>query len=233
MKRLLLGFIGCVCPFTAVAEPMHNDDPLLTYLQLDKLEQTDMGNDNHHVLEAEGWVGYDLNKLWVKTEHEFADSQTEEADVELLYSRAIAPYWDLQVGLRHHFEPVSRDWLAMGLKGLAPYFFETDVFVYAGDDGNLAFQAELEYELLFTQKLILSPEIETTAYSKSDQGLEVGSGFSDLKTGLRLRYEITRQFAPYIGWEWQKKFGETADYARQENAAVTDSQWVVGLRAWF
>lgn len=233
MKRLLIGLLGILSTCSVMAEPMHNDDPLLTYINIDKLEQTDIGGDNHQAFEGEGWVGYDLNKLWVKTEHEFADSQTEEADIELLYSRAVAPFWDWQVGLRHHFEPVSRDWLAVGFKGLAPYFFETDVFLYAGDDGNLALKAELEYELLFTQKLILSPEIEASAYSQSDRGLEVGSGLSNIKTGLRLRYEITRQFAPYIGWEWQKKFGETADYAREENAAVSDGQWVMGLRAWF
>lgn len=233
MNRLLLCLTGALFAFTATAEPMHNDDPLLTYLKIDKLEQTDIGDENHHALEAEGWVGYDINKLWVKTEQEFAESQTDEADIELLYSRAVAPFWDWQIGLRHHFEPVSRDWLAVGFKGLAPYFFETDVFMYAGDDGNLALKAELEYELLFTQKLILSPEIEANAYSKSDAGLEVGSGFSDIKTGLRLRYEITRQFAPYLGWEWKKKFGETADFAREEDAAVTDGKWVIGLRAWF
>ena len=208
------------------------DDPILTKFMLDQLEIGD-GDGNPMSWEAEAWIGKDLNKLWLKTEGERVDGETEEAKVQALYSRAIAPYWDFQVGLRKDFKPEGREWGVLGLKGLAPYFFETDVALFAGKNGRTAARLQGEYELLLTQKTILSPEIEVNLYGKDDPAIGIGSGLSDVSVGLRLRHEFKREFAPYIGVEWTKKFGDTADFARDEGEDVSDTQIVAGIRAWF
>jgi len=210
-----------------------NDDPLLTMVKIDQLEISDEGDIGW---DMQAWLGYDLNKLWFKTEGEHSDKEFEEAEAELqlLYSRAIAPYWDAQIGWRHDIKPTpNRDWLAIGLQGLAPYFFETDIALFIGESGNIGLRTKFEYELLLTQKLILGPEFEANIYSKNDHEVGLGSGLSDMSFGLRLRYEIKREFAPYIGVEWAKQFGNTADYTRDEGQSRSDTKWVMGLRAWF
>jgi copper resistance protein B len=127
----------------------------------------------------------------------------------------------------------NRDWLAIGFQGLAPYFFEIDAAAFIGNNGQTALRLEAEYEVMLTQKLILTPEVEINAYSKDDEATGVGSGLSDIELGLRLRYEIRREFAPYIGVNWNKKYGDTANFSRDEGEDVSDTQFVVGIRAWF
>jgi len=207
------------------------DDPLLTMVKIDQLEIHD---DDSSVWEAQAWLGKDLNKLWLKTEGELANSDIEEAEVQLLYSRAIAPYWDVQIGWRHDINPEpNRNWLAVGVQGLAPYFFETDVAVFVGEQGLISLRGQFEYELMLTQKWILSPEVEVNIFSKNDEDVGVGSGLSDISAGLRLRYEIKREFAPYIGIEWDRRFGNTADFARHEGESRTNVNWLAGVRLWF
>lgn len=217
------------------ARAMDKDDPLLAMLKVDQLEyrQADKGDDAT-VLAADAWIGQDLNKLVVKTDLERSDGETEEAELQLLYSRAISPFWDAQVGVRKDFEPTpERSWAVFGFTGLAPYLFESEAMFYVGESGRTALQLSLEYELLFTQKLILSPELELNFYGHNDEDTGVGSGLSDVEFGLRLRYEFHRQFAPYIGVNWTGMYGQTADYAREEGEEVRDWQWVAGIRAWF
>jgi len=210
------------------------DDPLLTKVMVDQFESRDSEGPNPTVLDAQMWIGKDLNKFWLKTEVEQVDGETEEAKVQALYSRAIAPYWDLQTGLRRDYRPEpGRDWFVLGLEGLAPYFFEIDAAVFIGENGRSAARLEAEYELLFTQRLILSPEIEMNFYGKDDPELGIGSGLADMEAGLRLRYEISREFAPYIGVNWTRKFGRTADFARAAGEETQDTQLVAGLRFWF
>lgn len=213
--------------------PKMEDDPVLTKFMLDQLEVHDAKGKNPVTWEAEAWIGKDLNKLWFKTEGERVDGENEELEVQALYSRAVAPFWDFQVGLRKDFKPKGREWGVIGLKGLAPYFFETDVALFAGKKGRTAARLQAEYEMLFTQKTILTPEIELNAYGKNDSEMRLGSGFSDARVGLRLRHEFRREFAPYIGVEWTKKFGNTADYAKADGADVSDTQLVAGVRIWF
>ena len=210
------------------------DDPLVYRVMIDKLEIRDADGDNPLVWDAQAWIGYDLNKFWIKTEGERVDGETEEADIELLYSRAIAPFWDLQAGWRRDIEPTpDRDWLALSLKGLAPYLFEVDASLYIGESGRFAANLDAEYEYMFTQRLILSPEIEMNLYSDRDEERSIGSGLSNLEAGLRLRYEIRREFAPYIGVNWTRLFGGTADFAEAEGGDTSDVQWLAGIRAWF
>ncbi|HHL18932.1 MAG TPA: copper resistance protein B [Thiothrix sp.] len=209
------------------------DDPVLTKFMLNQLEIHDADGSNPVTWEAEAWIGKDLNKFWLKTEGERVDGENEELEVQALYSRAIAPYWDIQAGLRKDFKPEGREWGVIGLKGLAPYFFETDIALFAGDNGRTAARIQGEYELLLTQKTILTPEIELNLYGKDDPQMRIGSGLSDVSVGLRLRYEFKREIAPYIGVEWTKKFGDTADFARADGNDVSDTQLVTGIRTWF
>jgi copper resistance protein B len=204
-------------------------------LLLDKLEASD--SDSQH-WDAQAWVsqpwgGGDIHKLWLKAEGEREEGHTEHAEVQALYSRAISPFFDAQIGLRRDLQPhPTRDWLAVGLQGLAPYFFETEATLFVGDEGRSALRLKAEYDLLFTQRLILSPEIELDAYGEDDPELGLGSGLSNLEFGLRLRYEIRREFAPYIGVVWSHQFGDTADYTRANGGDMQDVQWVAGVKFW-
>ncbi len=210
------------------------DDPLLLMGKLDQLEVRNTSGDNTLSWDGQGWIGKDLRKLWIKTEGERAGGDTDEAEFQFLYSKAIARYWELQVGVRHDFEPSpSRSWAVIGVQGLAPYFFETDVALFVGDSGRTALRFESEYELLLTQRLILTPEIEVNFYGQDDVNIGVGSGLSDLEVGLRLRYEVRREFAPYIGVNWSKLFGNTRDFARIAGESTSEAQLVIGLRMWF
>lgn len=210
------------------------DDPLLGKVLIDQLEVRDANENKPLVLDGQAWIGKDLQKLWFKAEVERAGSETEEAELQALYSQAIAPFWDVQVGVRQDFQPTpNRSWAVIGLQGLAPYFFEIDTALFIGESGRTALRLEAEYELLFTQRLILTPELEVNLYAQNDADLGTGSGLSDIEAGLRLRYEIRREFAPYIGVNWSKRFGNSADFARSAGEDIDDFQWVIGVRAWF
>lgn len=224
--------VGLLLTTNAIA--MGEDDPLLTMLKIDQLEITDLGDSNDLAWEGQAWIGKDLNKLWFKTEGERVDSDVEEAEIQLLYSKAIAPYWDAQIGWRHDIKPKpNRDWLVLGVQGLAPYFFETDIALFIGENGMVGLRTEFEYELMLTQKWVLTPEIEANFFSKNDHDVGLGSGLSGVSLGLRLRYEIKREFAPYIGIEWGKRFGDSADLAREDGEPISNTKWVAGVRLWF
>lgn len=216
------------------ARSHEDDDPLLSRVMFDQLEIRDTEGPNTDRLEGQAWVGYDKHKLWLKSDIERRDGITESAELQVLASMAVAPFWDLQSGVRHDTKPGStRSWGVIGAQGLAPYFFDIDAAVFVGESGRTAARFKAEYDLLFTQKLILAPTIEVNLYGQNDLETGAGAGLSNVEAGLRLRYEIRREFAPYIGVNWNKKFGNTADFARAKGKTVQDAQWVVGLRAWF
>jgi copper resistance protein B len=213
---------------------MGDDDPLLTMVSIHRLEVGLEDNPTPQRLEAQAWMGYDLNKVWLKSDIERGDSETESGDVEVLYGRAIAPFWDFQAGWKHDFDPgPSRDWFAVGFQGLAPYLFEVESTLYLGGLDRNSFELSAEYELLFTQRLILSPEIELIFNDYNDERIGAGSGLSSAEAGLRLRYEIRREFAPYLGIHWERVYGNTADFVEDEGDSVDELQLVVGFRAWF
>jgi len=220
---------------SAVFSSEMEDDPLLAKVMVAQFEtrMTDF-SETSAVLDAQAWLGKDLNKLWLKTDIEFDNDNVGEAEFQALYSRAIASFWDIQVGWRTDIRPEpNRNWAVIGLQGLAPYWFEIEANAFIGDDGRTAARLEAEYEVLLTQQLILTPDFEVNVYGKDDAATGTGAGVSDLELGLRLRYEIRREFAPYIGVNWTKKFGQTAQFARDEGIASNDLQFVVGIRVWF
>lgn len=231
LKRLI-PFLLCL-PGATLAMGME-DDPLLAMLMLNQLEVRNTDAGNVTAWKANAWLGKDLNKLWLKTEGNYHDGQTEDAELQLLYSHAFSAFWDAQMGVRRDFRPhPRRDWLAFSIKGMAPYLFDVDLSLFIGEEGRSAARLDAEYEYLFSQRLILSPEAEINVYSKDDPQLGRGRGFSDITLGLRLRYEIRREFAPYLGVQWTGLYGGTADFAKTTGSNTNEAMAVAGLRVWF
>lgn len=210
------------------------DNGSLGMLLIDQLEAFHGNDSNGQTWEAQGWYGNDVNKVWIRTEGDRSRGKIEDGDVEAFWNRNVATYWSTQLGARHDLGAgPARNWAAFGVQGLAPYWFELEATAYVGQSGRTAARLRAEYELLLTQRLILQPEFEVNLYGKSDPATRIGSGLSDAQLGLRLRYEIRRQFAPYIGVVWTRRFGATADFARDDQQAIFDRQWVAGVRIWF
>jgi copper resistance protein B len=204
-------------------------------LLLDQLEYT---HDNHGgdagFVDGEAWYGKDFDKLWLKFEGEYAHGTFDDVRTEALWDHAVAPFWDTQLGIRQDAggDP-GRTWAAFGVQGLAPYRIETEATFYLGANGRTAARVQFEYEAAITQRLILQPKLEFNLYGRDDPQRGIGSGLSDAGLGLRLRYEITRQFAPYIGVAWQQHHGRTADLVRAQGERAGSVQFVAGLRLWF
>lgn len=199
----------------------------------DRLEYNEQANAG--VFDLQAWYGTTFDRLVIKTEGDFSEGSIEENQTDILWGHAVSAYWDTQAGVRldYNKEGENRQWLAFGLQGLAPYWFELDMTAYVGERGNTAFTLEAEYELLLTQKLIIQPRAEITLYGKNDKQNELGSGLSSSAIGFRVRYEFTRQFAPYIGVEWSNKFGNTADYATSSGQSSNNTAFVAGIKFWF
>jgi len=204
------------------------DDPLLTMLIMDKLEILN-NDENTRAWEGSFYIGYDIDKLYVYSNGEATSDGLEFSQNELVYSRATAPFWDIQAGVAYDkYANASRTWGEIAIAGLAPYYFETRAALLLNNEGNVGLRLDFEYEALLTQKLILTPSLEAEFYSKDDPELQLGSGLSSLEAGLRLRYEIVREFAPYIGVTWDRNFGNTYDYN-----PVNETDLLVGVRFWF
>ena len=212
---------------------MHGSAPT-GMLLVDQLEAFHGRDGNGQSWEAEGWYGSDADKWWLRSEGERGGGKLEDGEVEALWNHTVSTFWSTQLGARHDFGAgPKREWAAFGVQGLAPYWFEIEATAYAGPPGRTAARLRADYEMLFTQRLILQPELEVNFHGKSDPARGIGDGLTDAKLGLRLRYEIRRELAPYIGVVWSRRFGATADFARDEHQAVFDQQWVAGVRIWF
>ncbi|CAA0088841.1 Copper resistance protein B [Zhongshania aliphaticivorans] len=228
-----IGFIGLIsASHTVFSHP--DADPLVSLLTLDQLERQNEDENNSTNWKASAWVGKDLHKLWFKTEGELHRGNIENSEFQLTLSRAVSPFWDIHAGWRSDDKPTkNRHWFAVGLQGLAPYFFDTSLTFYIGKDGETAFRVDTEYDLLITQKLILSPSLELNLYGRNDSESRTGSGLSNLEAGLRLRYEIRREFAPYIGVNYDKKIGKTAEYRQNDGLKNEALSWVFGITCWY
>jgi len=201
----------------------------------DRFETQIFDDEEALVFDAQGWYGGDINKLWIKAEAEysFEDEDLEDAEIQALWSRAIAPYFDVQAGLRYDLEPKGRTHAVLGVQGLAPYWFEVDAAAFVSTEGDVTARVEAEYELLLTQRLILQPRLEASLSAQDIPDLQLGSGLTSVDAGLRLRYEIVREFAPYIGVEWQSAIGDTADFIEASGGEKDQTALLVGVRTWF
>jgi copper resistance protein B len=185
--------------------------------------------------DAQGWIGGDIDKFWVKTEGEGAfGEKLESAEVQALWSHAIDPWFDLQLGVRHDFRPdPQRTHLVLGIQGLAPYWFEVDAAAFLTNKGDVTARFEAEYDQRITQSLILQPRVEFDLAAQDVAELGIGSGLSTASAGARLRYEFIPEFAPYIGVEYERAFGDTADFRRADGEKAGGWSFLVGLRTWF
>lgn len=203
-------------------------------LMFDRLEGVRASGNTALAYDLQAWYGRDYNRAVLKAEGEYDNGEFEEMSTELLWGHALTAYWDTQLGLRYDSgEGPNRTWLAFGFQGLAPYWFELDATAYVGEEGRTAFNVEAEYELLLTQKWILQPRVEAEFYGKDDSEKGIGSGLSAVQAGVRLRYEIRPEFAPYLGIQWSGLFGASADYARSAGLDSNVTQVVAGVRFWF
>jgi copper resistance protein B len=202
------------------------------------IERLEAGFDDEnetYAWHAQGWYGGDVNRFWWKSEGEGAfGNEIEHAELQLLYSRAVTPYFDLQAGVRQsYFESDDRTDLVLGVQGLAPYWFEVGAAAFVSTEGDVTARGEAEYDLRLTQKLILQPAAELNFAAQDIPDLDIGAGLTDATVGVRLRYEFSRRFAPYVGVEWASAIGETRDIREALGADTQSTRAVIGLRALF
>lgn len=198
----------------------------------DRLEVADGGGNG--AWEGMAWIGGDTHRVWLRSEGEVGKRRVEDGRLEVLYGRSISPWWDVVGGVREDFgRGPSRTSAAFGVQGLAPYKFEAAATAYVGSSGRTSAILEGDYDTLFTNKLIMQWRSEARLYGRSDPQRGVGSGLSTVEVGARLRYEINKQFAPYVGVEVSHAFGGTADLRRSEGRDTTDTRIVAGIRFWF
>jgi copper resistance protein B len=220
--------------FPPVAGHGVHDKKLNSFILLDKLEYQDADNGSALSWDAKGWIGGDVDRLWLRSEGERTNGVTESAELTALWGRSIGPWWDVVTGVRQDFKPGSpQTWGALGIQGMALYNFETEATAYIGENGQTAARFEGDYDILLTNRLILQPTAEANLYGKNDPQRGIGSGLANTEVGLRLRYEIVREFAPYIGVTWNRSYGKTADLAEDEGQKTNEARFVAGIRMWF
>lgn len=212
----------------------HMSTPLLAHLLVDQFEWRRHDGENNHAWELRGWLGYDYHRLWLRAEGERGESTTDQSDLQLLFGHAFARWWDVVAGIRHDFAPGrSQSFAAFGLQGLAPYWFETEATFFWGNQGQNGFRLEFEYEWLLSQRTVLQALLETETWARRDLSRGIEAGFQGLETGLRLRYEIRREFAPYLGIQWEQALGNTANRQKNSGEGSTETSLIAGLRFWF
>ncbi|WP_439859858.1 copper resistance protein B [Pseudomonas sp. MBLB4136] len=211
-----------------------HDKMLSWFLLFDQLEYQNADEGSVLSWDASAWVGGDIDRLWLRSEGERTNGMTEEAELQALWGHAIGPWWELVGGLRQDFKPgPAQTWGAFGIQGMPLYGLEVEATGFVGEQGQSALRLEGEYDMLLTNRLILQPTAELNFYGRNDHERGVGSGLASSEVGLRLRYEIRREFAPYIGVTWNRAYGNTADLVREEGGDVSEARLVAGIRMWF
>jgi copper resistance protein B len=211
-----------------------NHDPLTAMLLAEQFEWQDGSASDALQWDVTGWVGYDMNRLWLRDEGRDADGATTENALELLWGRPLAAWWDWVAGARlDNGEGPARTYAALGVIGLAPQWFHVEATAYLGEGGQLGAHLQTDYDWLFTNRLILGARLEADAWSQDDKRVGIGSGLSQAVAGLRLRYEIRRELAPYLGVEWRGLLGETGDIAHDNGEDRNEASVVAGVRFWF
>ncbi|TXK28583.1 copper resistance protein B [Ottowia sp. GY511] len=216
--------------------PLHlHDQHSFASLHVERLEHASPRHGRSFTtFEGELRVGHGAHQAVLKAEGEVARGRLHEAHTELLWGYAVAPFWNTQLGLRvDGGDGPNRSWLSFGVEGTAPYNIETRATAYLGSSGRAALRLELAYDAYLTQKLVLQPRTEWQLYAKDDVERGIGKGLTSVSAGLRLRYEVTPQIAPYVGVEWQRGFGRTAELLRAGGERASHTRWVAGLSFWF
>jgi copper resistance protein B len=204
------------------------------YVLFDQFEWQAAGDTSGAIWDAKAWVGGDVNRIWIHSEGAAEETRLEEAEVHVTYGRSFARWWDVVAGIRRDVRPgPGQTWAAVGIQGLAPQWFELQATLYIGESAATLARFEAEYELLVTNRLVLQPLLEINLYGKSIPERGIGAGISSTEGGLRLRYEIRRELAPYVGAVWHREFGGTADYSRSAGHDIGGWRLAAGVRTWF
>lgn len=231
-RTVLLTFLlGLPLPAAAQDEAAHEMAPIFSMIRA----EADYAGKDGGLLnwEVNGWIGGDTDRLWLRSEGEIRDGDFERAGAQAYYGHNFATFWDGLVGIRQDFSPAARTWAAASIVGLAPYFFETEASLYLSTKGEPSFRFKQSVDLLLTQRLIAEPHVEVNAFGRDIPDLNVGAGFSDVEAGLQLRYEIRRQFAPYVDLVWTRKLGETSSLVRAAGERPEETTLRFGIRSWF
>ncbi|WP_345724387.1 copper resistance protein B [Qipengyuania vesicularis] len=203
-------------------------------LMVERLEARIADGEDGYLWDLQGWYGGDIDKFVLKSEGEGAfGGSIEDAEVQALWGHAIGPFFDLQAGVRLDLEPETRSHLVLGVQGLAPYMWHVDGALFLSDRGDITARIEGEYDQKITQRLILQPRVELELSAQDIPERAIGAGLTKIEPGLRLRYEIAREFAPYVGVEYEAKLGETADIAKAAGEDPDGVKLLLGIRAWF
>ncbi|MEO0369228.1 MAG: copper resistance protein B [Pseudomonadota bacterium] len=239
IKQLTRYFLaGLVLLQIGDVHAMFRDDPWLTKVmsEFEVLEE-----DGEDVIEwdIDAWTGRDLSKFWVKSSGEYADSEFESANIELVYSHAVSAYWDQQFGIRHDFKPDpegdARQWVSYGFIGTAPYFIEVDARIFVGTESSSQLLIELEREMMLTQNWVLTPEIDIVANGRTNERFGEGSGLAEVEFSLRLGYEHdgNRKFQPFVGITSYRKFGSSKRLAQSVGESSSKTELMLGIHSWF
>jgi copper resistance protein B len=213
---------------------MHGGSAIHSMVLVDQFEVWEASPSLGLAWDTVAWIGTDTKRLWLRSEGTNVDARLESATLEVLAGHSTAPWWDVVVGVRHDFGASQpQNFFAIGVMGLSPYKFEADLTAYVGEGGQSAVRIQFEYEALFTNRLILQPKLEVNFYGKDDAVRGIGSGLSNTAFGLRLRYEVSRKFAPYIGVSWEQTYGQSADYMHNVGELSHGMNVLAGIRVWF
>lgn len=211
----------------------HGDFPVF-WFQGDRIEAQVRDGSDAYLWDIQGYYGGPTERLWFKSEGEGEfGASPDDAEVQALYARAFAPFWDLQAGIRHDIGGPDTTHAVIGVQGLAPYMFEVDAALFVSHRGDITARIEAEIDQRITQRLNLQPRIEANLSAQDIALLGVGAGLDQIEIGARLRYEIKREFAPYIGIEQSWRTGNGADFARARGEDPSVTSLVAGIRFWF
>lgn len=220
--------------FPDVSSHAVHDRAINAFVLFDQLEWQPGEDGGGGTWDTKGWIGRDRDRLWFRSEGQADKGQLGEAEAHVLYGRAFARWWDVVAGVRQDIRPgPAQTWAAMGVQGLAPYWFAVEATGYVGESGQTAARLEVEYELLLTNRLVAQPLVELNLYGKSNPERGIGAGLSTAEVGIRVRYEFRRELAPYLGIVWHRKLGRTADYAEAAGDDTGGARLAIGARLWF
>lgn len=210
-----------------------HDDAVHYFVLADQFEWQRSDDASAWAWDTKGWIGRDVDRFWFRTEGEGLGGDLESAEAHLLYGRAVGRWWEFVAGVRQDVRPgPAQTWAAIGVQGLAPYWFEVEATAYVGAGGRTEVRLKTEYELLLTSRVILQPLLEASIHSTADPKRGIGAGLTEIETGARIRYEIRREFAPYIGVSWHRRFFGTAGAARAAHQPAGETRFVAGIRFW-
>ncbi len=211
----------------------HGDFPIF-WFQGDRFETQVRDGADAYLWDIQGYYGTPTSRLWFKSEGEGEwGANPDDAEVQALYAMAFMPFWDVQAGIRHDIGGPDTTHAVIGVQGLAPYMFEVDAALFLSTRGDLTARIEAEVDQRITQRLILQPRIEANLSAQEIPALGIGAGLDQIEVGARLRYEIRREFAPYIGIEQSWRTGQGADFARLRGEGTSATSLLAGIRFWF